>query len=113
DGAQIAFRSDNAIMVMDADGANVHTVTSDAGTPNGLRWSPDGTKIAFSAYNGDYRPVLHLGVDGGDWALGDVRYVDVSSGKITDVGVQIATWFNAPNWLPASDALLVNAVHQT
>jgi hypothetical protein len=43
-----------------------------------------------------------------------VQYVDVATGEIFDAGdVTIVTWWNAPNWLPSGDALLVNAVRQT
>jgi dipeptidyl aminopeptidase/acylaminoacyl peptidase len=112
DGTRIAFRRDNGIWVMNADGSDPHAIAADVGVVDGVRWSSDGTKIAFSSYNGDWRANLHLGTDSGEWAVGDVRYVDVNSGDVSDVGITIATFYNAPNWLPTSDALLVNAVRQ-
>ena len=52
------------------------------------------------------------GIDGGVWAVGDVQVVDVATGEISDVGLTIVTWWNAPNWLPSGD-LLLNAVYET
>jgi Tol biopolymer transport system component len=113
DGEQIAFRRDDGVWVIDVDGSNAHAVASDVGVVDGTRWSPDGTKIAFSTYNGDWRASLYLGNQGGDFAIGDVRDVDVRSGEVADVGLTIATFYNAPNWLPTSDGLLLNVVRQS
>lgn len=61
DRSQIAFRSDRdgltRIFVMDVDGSNVEAVTpqtlwaGDLGRTGTPAWSPDGTSIAFEAYD--------------------------------------------------------------
>jgi len=112
DGTQIAFRRNNSIWVMDADGNNEQEVVPEVGVVDDLRWSPDGTTIAFSNYNdGDWQARVVQGVDSGDWAVGNVQVLDVRTGEVSDVGLTIVTWWNAPNWLPSGD-LLLNAVYQ-
>jgi TolB protein len=53
DRTRIAFSSDRAgsgydLFVMDADGRNVHRLTSDPGTEGEPAWSPDGRRIVYT-----------------------------------------------------------------
>jgi Tol biopolymer transport system component len=112
DGSQIAFRRDNSIWVIGAAGSNEQELAPEVGVVDDLRWSPDGTTIAFSNYNGgDWEAHVVQGVNSGNWAVGNVQYLDVRTGEISDVGLTIVTWWNAPNWLASGD-LLLNAVSQ-
>ncbi len=61
-------------------------------------WSPEGTRIAFLRFAGN--PT-------GGVPLLDVRVLDLGSGKITNVGVQVATDLNGPSWA-SNTTLLVN-----
>ena len=73
DGGQIAFDSDRsrlsgvrvrAIHVMDDDGQNVRTLTSNT-SPNSLpAWSPDGLKIAFDSNRDGNREIYAMDADG-------------------------------------------------
>lgn len=59
------------IAVMDADGSQLHTVASSPDLePYAPRWSPDGTKVVFYAFNADGT---------------DIYSANVSSGQITQL----------------------------
>jgi len=53
DGTHIAIAAAGQILVMDADGAHLHPVTSGAGVDQWPTWSPDGSTIAYSHSAGD------------------------------------------------------------
>jgi Tol biopolymer transport system component len=77
DGSKIAFaRYDKSyfinpgtnagsdIFVMRADGSGVTQLTHKGWPISGLAWSPNGSKIAFSANTGDCQPILIMNADG-------------------------------------------------
>ena len=98
---RILFGSDRdgtpEIYVMDADGANLVRLTTDAWVQilpvtevTSLAWSPDGTKIAFIANRGGDRRIFVMNADGTDL----VRLTDHHAGNGSPVwspdGRQIA-----------------------
>ena len=110
DGSQIVFRSHADIWVMNADGTGAHRIARNSeGTADAPRWSPDGTKIAYTDYTGAWRADLDLGISSGNWPIEIVHVVDLASGEVTKVRhLGMATYLNAPQWLPSGDALLLN-----
>jgi Tol biopolymer transport system component len=115
DGSQIVFRSHADIWVMNADGTRAHRIARNSvGTADAPRWSPDGTKIAYTDYTNEWRAYVHLGISPGNWPVEIVHIVDLASGEVTEVGhLGMATYWNAPQWLPTSDGLLLNVARQT
>jgi tRNA A-37 threonylcarbamoyl transferase component Bud32 len=67
DGARIAFVSlrqgNRDIFVMDADGANLEQLTTDAADDTYPTWSPDGEQIAFVSERGSAPNVYVLNLD--------------------------------------------------
>jgi len=57
DGTKIVFRTHDGVHTIDADGANLTTITAAAdeigGYQTNMSWSPDGSKIAFNAHSDD------------------------------------------------------------
>jgi Tol biopolymer transport system component len=103
DGTRIAVARDGAIWVMDADGSDARPL---AGQPADSRffnptWSPDGTKIAFTSYEGERSEGVPLLA---------VHLVDLSTGAFTVIRGTVAGGGvpGAVSWLPTSDALLMN-----
>jgi Tol biopolymer transport system component len=72
DGSIIAFVSQadsgNQIMLVNADGSDLHGITALPGVAERLDWSPDGTRIAFSPFNeSGNRGIIVVSADGSEF----------------------------------------------
>ena len=114
DGSQIAFRRHAEIWVMNADGSNAHfLVGNTVATVDVPRWSPTGDKIAFIDYTDAWRANLELGATSCDCPILLVRVLDLASGNVEKVGnLGMATFWNAPQWMPTGHTLLLNVVRR-
>src|SRR5919107_1561365 len=91
DGTKIAFARNNDIVVMDADGSNLTTLTNSPEAFDGQpSFSPDGTKIAFARTQPDStappgiftkRDIFVINVNGSN----PTSLSDNSGGKVSDV----------------------------
>jgi Tol biopolymer transport system component len=109
DGTQIAFHHDGDLWVMRSDGRRQERVLgSEVFTP---RWSPDGTMLAYTLFDGSYRPTVDLGgLPTHDLPLVMVNVVDLRTGEHHAVGdVGMATDLNTPIWW-SNDSLLIRRV---
>jgi Tol biopolymer transport system component len=74
DGSRVAFPWPAGIRVMNADGSDVDWLTrcelpdcdADAGGDSHPSWSPDGTHLAFSRFNGTHEELWVVGADGSE-----------------------------------------------
>lgn len=71
DGTRIAFKSENQIRLINADGSNLLQLTNTSDSNSNPSWSPDGTKIAFSrrirlATGGWQHDIYVMNADGSD-----------------------------------------------
>lgn len=76
DGEQIAYISQDSAMfsteqaetiyIIDVDGSNSREVVAMTGDVGGLKWSPDGTQLAFSVIANDGAAVYIVNADGTD-----------------------------------------------
>lgn len=74
DGSRIAFRWQGPIRIMNTDGSGVERLTTcrlpdcdaDAGGDSHPSWSPDGTHVAFSRFNGTHEELWVVGADGSE-----------------------------------------------
>jgi Tol biopolymer transport system component len=100
DGERIAYFSTepSEIWVMNADGSDRHRLfgskENEGWAPT---WSPDGQSIAF----------LHCCSSSPYATLLEVRVLDLATGTVRRLHVDVATDLNGPSW-SSSDALLIN-----
>jgi Tol biopolymer transport system component len=67
DGSRIAFRNGRGISVINADGTDVHELTSQTNDlPETFSWSPDGARIAFISTERDGSEIDVADADGTD-----------------------------------------------
>jgi Tol biopolymer transport system component len=107
-GFVIAFNHDGQIWVMNADGSGAQGLADVSG--NTPRLSPDGSKIAFTTYNG-FAYDATLGSVSRSVPTFSVQVLDRRTGRITPVGQQLwtASDVNGPAWI-SSNTLLLNLV---
>jgi Tol biopolymer transport system component len=97
DSQRLAYFHDGQLWVMGADGSHQHRVRIGSGDAWAPAWSPDGSKIAFlTCCDSTYGPTL-LGV----------RVLNLRSGKVQALPMDVETDLNGPQWL-SSGTLLVN-----
>ncbi len=100
DGTRIAFSRGGSIWLMDPDGGHAHPLPGHPGDASfNPRWSPDGSTLVVSRFEGAQAP---------DGALLRVALVDVSSGKVSPLPVQVERDDNAAWWLPSGQELLIS-----
>ena len=108
DGTKIAYLSrgqgpcsfcdgPDEIRVMNADGSNIQSLTSDSNYPNasGPTWSPDGNQIAFAA-------------DGLEGAL-DIYIMDANGGNVTNITNHAYADF-VPAWSPDGNQIAFSSL---
>jgi Tol biopolymer transport system component len=109
-GSSILYRSCAGFsLMMNTNGSHIRPIPK---SPDGFtpRWSPDGTKIAYTTYDSRYRPYVRFGGVSHDTPLVFVNVLDVRTGRHHIVGdVAMATDLNVPVWVD-NDTLLIRRV---
>jgi Tol biopolymer transport system component len=101
DGSRIAYFHGLDLWVMRADGTRNHLLDHVSGGAWSPAWSPDGLRIAFLSCCADHRSVTD------DRPLLDVRVLDLASGDVRRLDMNVETDYNGPSWA-GNDALLIN-----
>jgi TolB protein len=112
DGTQIAWCRDYAIWLADADAGHSRALPL-RGMNLMPRWSRNGTKIAYMTYDPSWAAVVTLGTNTASLPVLSIQVVDPKTGDLSDVGgLQVASYWNIPQWLPSGDALLFTRVQR-
>jgi Tol biopolymer transport system component len=98
DGRQIAYFHGGEIWGMNRSGGNEHMILGNGQGGFTPRWSPDGSKIAFTTCCGpDHNVALGTWYTKHPTVLTGV--VDVKTGRVTDLSnIGMSTDYNVPQW---------------
>ena len=100
DGTRIAYWDGGALLVMQADGSNKHSVYDREGGAWAPAWSPDGKNIAFIAY------VKNLPTEKGGAPLMQLRTIDLKTRNVSKLNVHSVTDWNGPQWVSDGEILI-------
>ena len=100
DGTRIAYWDGGALLVMQADGSNKHSVYGREGGAWAPTWSPDGKNIAFITYVGN------LPTEKGGAPLMQLRTIDLKSERVIKLNVHSVTDWNGPQWVTDGEILI-------
>jgi Tol biopolymer transport system component len=100
DGTRIAYWDGGALLVMQADGSNKHSVYGREGGAWAPTWSPDGKSIAFITYVGN------LPTEKGGAPLMQLRTIDLKSARVIKLNVHSVTDWNGPQWVSDGEILI-------
>jgi Tol biopolymer transport system component len=96
------------VWVMNADGSEKHTILSRSGPYFAPQWSPDGTKLAVLVFEDFNSNTIVNGSPMRGVATGSLRILDISTGRLTDLGARISSSAQRARWLPSGDGLVVD-----
>jgi Tol biopolymer transport system component len=100
DGTRIAYWDGGALLVMQADGSNKHSVYGHEGGAWAPTWSPDGKNIAFIKYVGN------LPTERGGAPLMQLRTVELATGNVSKLHMHSLTDLNGPQWVSDGEILI-------
>jgi dipeptidyl aminopeptidase/acylaminoacyl peptidase len=112
DGQRIAYFHMGQLWTIGSDGRDAQMIVDESNGAWAPAWSPDGTEIAYLVYDPADRATFPA--EGAENAVGDapllrVTIIDVATGNRTPLDVRVVTDWNAVNWIPSGEGLLVNA----